>query len=391
MIRPSIGALVGALLFSAASEVRAQPAPANEARVAFQDGVRHYAEQHFAEALESFRRAYRVRPHPSVLVNIANCYLALNQPQQAVTTFERFLNDPTNAATPQQRTAIERGLEEARRQLATIQVRVEPAGAEVFLDGDLVGNSPLRRPLVTGPGPHVLEARGPNGAMLQFQARVNPGGTLTVTLDLANNRSYVGSVPPGTAEPAPLPTPPPTPAVTPPIPPPPTVSAAPPPRTAPAPPPLVVVSSRVQTTFPVVAPPRGDGRVPASRPSPSVGLPGAFWGGLAATLALGGAAVGFAVYAESLARDYNGIVVSLANASTPADRDYFYRQGLSFIDAVDQNRLIAYVFGGLAGAAAVFTVVSPFVFRRAPRRAPQRSLFVAPAPDGRGAVLSGTF
>ena len=170
--------------------------PTAEARAAFQDGVQQYANRQFAEALESFRRAYRLRPHPSVLVNIANCYMNLDRPADAAATFERFLGDPTANPPPQQRAEVERALTEARSRMATITVIVNPPGSDVYLDGDLVGSSPLRQPLRTGPGPHVIEARERSGASVQHQVRVEGGGTMTLTLDVTARRTYVGSVPP---------------------------------------------------------------------------------------------------------------------------------------------------------------------------------------------------
>ena len=45
------------------------------AREHFQSGVSAFEAEEFESALASFRDAYRLQPHPTVLVNIANCYL----------------------------------------------------------------------------------------------------------------------------------------------------------------------------------------------------------------------------------------------------------------------------------------------------------------------------
>ena len=178
--------VTSALVLAALCQASSAPAQVNEARVAFQSGVQSYAERRYAEALESFRTAYRIRPHPSVLVNIANCFVALNRPQDAISTFERFLNDPTVAPPPQQRTEIQTAIAEARRHLATINVLVFPPGAEVYLDGDLVATAPLRRPLQTGPGPHVIAA----GVGLRIRAWSNTA----VRIDVAKRVDRAGLV-----------------------------------------------------------------------------------------------------------------------------------------------------------------------------------------------------
>ncbi len=395
------GALVAALSHSAAAG-----AQTNEARAAFQTGVQAFAEQHYAEALESFRTAYRLRPHPSILVNIANCYARLNRPQDAISTFERFLNDPTVAPSAQQRAEIQAALAEARNHLATISVLVFPAGAEVFLDGDLVGTAPLRRPLQTGPGPHVIEARQPGGGTVQYQARVEGGGTVTLTLDIARNRAYIGSVAPEMQPPAPIVAPPPPvvvvapppPVVVPPpppvvVPPPPPVVVPPPPVVVPPPRPVVVpppvrlavVPPSSPVTRPVVPPPIDDGS------SHSRGVGAAFWTGLTVTVAATGTAIGFFFYANTLEDDYYRIVAAFNAESDPMRRSYYQALGYSYADAVDQNRLVSYIAGGLAGAAAAFTISAGVVSalsRSTPRRA---SIQVTPNLLGNGLVVSGTF
>lgn len=358
-----------------AAPAAAQTDPVAEARASFQEGVRQYAQQHYAEALEAFRRAYRVRPHPSVLVNIANCHVALEQPQQAVTLFERYLADATANITPAQRTEIEQALESARRQLATVTVHVVPAGAEVFLDGDLVGVAPLRRPLQTSPGPHVFEARLSGTGTQQYQSRLVPGGQLTITLDLQNSRAYVGSVTPeATAaalrppEPPPAPVVPVGPAVAPPVAPPPTTVVVAPP---PPPPPIVGPGDPVDA--------------PRSR------FRGLFWGSLSVTLVSGGAAVGFAVYANNLVGEYNDLVARRDASRDPTERDNLQRDGIAYVDAVRSNRMVATVLGGVAGVGALVTVLAPILTSTRPASRASASLQVVPGLDGRSAVLSGTF
>jgi hypothetical protein len=395
--------VAGALVLAALTRAPGASAQTNEARVAFQSGVAAYAEQHYAEALEAFRNAYRIRPHPSVLVNIANCYVALNRPQDAISTFERFLNDPTVNPSTQQRTEIETALADARHHLATINVLVFPPGAEVYLDGDLVGTAPLRRPLQTGPGPHVIEARQVGGGTVQHQARVEGGGTVTLTLDIVRNRSFIGSVAPEVPPPAPVVTPP-TPVVV--APPAPVVVVVTPPR------PVVVPATNVAVAPPVVrVEPLTPVRSLAVRPAtarvsdPSVlitpphdtgssharGLGVGFWTGLSVTVAAAATSVGFYVYANSLEADYYRIVAVFEAETDPSRQSYYRALGLSYADAVDQNRLISYITGGVAGAAAVFTVGAAIYGATSPSTPRRACLQVLPSLRGDGVTLSGTF
>jgi len=324
-----------------------------------------------------------------VLVNIANCYLALEDPRQAISYFERFLGDPTNNASPQQRGEIQQALLNARRRLAQVQVFVQPAGAEVFVDGDLVGSAPLRRPLELGPGPHVIEARHQGSVTQQYQARLEPGSQLTITLDLVQGRSFVGSVPH-----APEPTPPPPVVVTPPppvvvTPPPPVVVTAPPPPVVVAPPPPVVVAPPPPV---VVAPPADrplDLRVNDGVVAPRSRGPGAgFWITLGLTVGFGATAGGFAIYAENLASDFQ-VIARAHNAAPPGQqRDLLYQQATNYAQAVDQNRTIAIIMGGAAGASAIAAVI---LLVTGGSNNTRRPVTVSPAAAGHGAALNVTF
>lgn len=384
--------LVTTLLFAVPASAQN---PSAEARASFQEGVRQFSERHFAEALEAFRRAYRTRPHPSVLVNIANCYLALGEPRQAITYFERFLSDATNSASQQQRGEIERALLEARRQLATVQIHAQPNGAEIFVDGDLVGTAPLRRPVELGPGPHVIEARHAGSTTQQYQARLEAGGQLTVTLDLVQGRSFVGSVPTPPAPPAPVAVavrpPPPPPPAPPPAPPPPPVAVRPPPAPPPSPPApqpaLATLPAAVPTTPGPLVLRRDDGvEAPRSR-GPGAG----FWITLGLTVGLGGASAGFAIYAEGLAQDFQDITRAHNAAPPGQQRDQLFQQATNYAQAVDQNRTIAIILGGTAGASAVASIILLVTGLSGGESSARRSVVVGPALAGHGASLGFSF
>ena len=64
---------------------------------------------------------------------------------------------------------------------------------------------------------------------------------------------------------------------------------------------------------------------------------------------------------------------------------------LSYADAVDRNRLISYISGGVAGAAAAFTVgAAIFGVTSRPSRG-RASVQVLPSLRGDGFTVSGTF
>ncbi|MEY4579716.1 MAG: hypothetical protein RL701_4419 [Pseudomonadota bacterium] len=116
-----------------ASANEAPDAPdTREARRAFQAGVEHFEAGRYVEALGNFEHAYRLKPHPLVQVNIANCYDKLKRPVEAVEHFEAFL--ATTEGNSVQRQEVEQAVERLTRQLGRLTVHVTPAGARSTLD-----------------------------------------------------------------------------------------------------------------------------------------------------------------------------------------------------------------------------------------------------------------
>jgi len=106
-------------------------------------------------ALAHFQEAYRIKPHPVVRVNMANCYDRLGKPLPAIFHFERFLDesDP-NAA---QRKEVTEALSVLRGKVSELTLRVAPDGASVTIDDGERRQSPILEPVRLEAGRHVIE------------------------------------------------------------------------------------------------------------------------------------------------------------------------------------------------------------------------------------------
>src|ERR1700712_5002648 len=89
---------IGALTGTGAASAQATSPATTQARELFQAGVQHYEAGQFTQALAEFERAYALKPHPLVQVNIANCYDKLNQPAEALSHFDAFLASTEGSA-----------------------------------------------------------------------------------------------------------------------------------------------------------------------------------------------------------------------------------------------------------------------------------------------------
>ncbi len=205
--------LFGALSITRAANAQVPPeggpavADRAEARRHFQLGVAAYNGRRWAAALEEFQSAYRLAPHPSVRVNMANCYANLDRPTDALFHFEQFLAESPSAPEAQV-TEVESQINQLRTRVGELQLVVTPAnaaGLAVTLDGQAVS---LGRPVHVAPGHHVVEALAEGHTTLHREIDAAAGQAQVLTLALE-------PVAPPTPPPTPVPivAPPPTPVV----------------------------------------------------------------------------------------------------------------------------------------------------------------------------------
>lgn len=169
-----------------AAQTPPSAAARQEAGRHFRAGVQAYERGDYASALAEFQSAYRIAPHHSVRVNMANCFMHLGRPIDALNHFESFLAEAAaaGAIAPQQRREVEAQIHELRGQIAEVTVRVEPSSARdpiITVDGQTANTSGIVRMM---PGRHSIEvtADGFAPARQDFTASAGQRAQLTVTL-----------------------------------------------------------------------------------------------------------------------------------------------------------------------------------------------------------------
>jgi tetratricopeptide (TPR) repeat protein len=105
--------LAGVLCAAAAPAARGAPADARvrSARAHYESGVAHYNLDEFAAALAEFTEAYRTKPDPSFLFNIAQCHRKLGNADAAVDFYRKYLRNMPDAPN---RADVERLIAELR-------------------------------------------------------------------------------------------------------------------------------------------------------------------------------------------------------------------------------------------------------------------------------------
>jgi hypothetical protein len=126
------------------------------ARQRFREGVAHYDRQDYEKARLAFLQAYLLKPHPAVLLNLAQSELRAGRHAEAAENFAKYIQGSPTAPAMDHAKA---GFEEARQRVTELNVQVNATGAAVSLDGADVGRSPLPRVLYLMPGRHSIVAR----------------------------------------------------------------------------------------------------------------------------------------------------------------------------------------------------------------------------------------
>lgn len=150
------------------------------ARQRFREGVGHYDRQEYDKARLAFLQAYLLKPHPAVLLNLAQSELRAGRHAEAAENFAKYIRqNPTAPAMEHAKAAFE----EARQKVAELNLEVSATGAVVSVDGSEVGRSPLPNVIYLMPGRHTIAARK-GGVSTNRALDAIAGQRVYVTLDL---------------------------------------------------------------------------------------------------------------------------------------------------------------------------------------------------------------
>ena len=168
------------------------------ARERFQEGVKYYDEKQYEKARAAFLQAYALKRHPAVLLNLAQSELRSGHEADAAKHFVTYLREHKEA-TALERQEAEKGLAAAKAKVGEITLNVDTDGAEIYVDGQPEGRSPLAGPIYLEPGQHAIEARR-EGKVGTANVTAKAGAGATVSVALGAGGSPAVAPGPGSAE-----------------------------------------------------------------------------------------------------------------------------------------------------------------------------------------------
>jgi hypothetical protein len=132
------------------------------ARQRFREGVSFYDQREYEKARLAFLQAYALKPHPSVLLNLAQSELRAGKPADSAMHFSQFIRE--NPGSEAELQEAELGFAAARTKVGEVKLDVDAEGATISVDGEEKGRSPLSGPLYVTPGAHRIEAQSDEGS-----------------------------------------------------------------------------------------------------------------------------------------------------------------------------------------------------------------------------------
>jgi hypothetical protein len=171
-----LAAAVAAALALSSSPSSAQDDAREQSRAAFRRGVSLAESGDYASARDAFLEAYRLFPHPSILLNLGIARAHTGQWLEAEQDLVHFLADD-GGARPEELASARAELGQTRQHLGSFRLRVSPDGARATLDA---------RPVALIPGSFV-DVRTTRGAHV---LRVDADGFAPYgkTLDIAGEK-----------------------------------------------------------------------------------------------------------------------------------------------------------------------------------------------------------
>lgn len=129
-----------------------------EAGAHFSKGIEFYKEGNHGAALAEFRAAYKGVPSYEVLFNIGLSERRLFKYGDSAKTLNQYLSQGGAKVSKDRRDAVKKELDAIHELVAEVTIKVDGAPAMLDIDGEKVGKSPFKDPLLIGPGKHTFRA-----------------------------------------------------------------------------------------------------------------------------------------------------------------------------------------------------------------------------------------
>jgi tetratricopeptide (TPR) repeat protein len=187
LTRFAVHAVVHAGLIAACASAHAaddEDPKKKEAQAYFDEGLRLHKAGDPRSAIKSFREAYARFPSFRVHYNIAQLCARINDAGCAVRAYERYLREGGDDVPAKRKSDIAVEVKQLSKTLGRVTIACNVTGAEVLLDDEPLGRSPLPEKIALNGGQHKLVAVLEDATRAEKTFSLVAGGTANVEIVL---------------------------------------------------------------------------------------------------------------------------------------------------------------------------------------------------------------
>jgi tetratricopeptide (TPR) repeat protein len=158
--------------------------PATEAAARLRRGIELFSDEKYEEAIVELTESLRLSPRARVLYLLGKAYNELNRPARAREALEQYL-DSGEEISKERKAEVERLVEQLRERTAELRITANVEGAQVTIDGEAVGFTPLSGVQLVDVGTRRVAATKRGHVVAKKSVDVAVGETADVELELS--------------------------------------------------------------------------------------------------------------------------------------------------------------------------------------------------------------
>ena len=183
----------------AAEGAAAAPAPPSEATIKeardhYEAGLALYSDGEFQRAAIEFDRAYELVPNYRALYNIGQVRIQLHNYARATKALRAYLEQGGDKIDAERKKSVQDDLEMLTTRTATFALTSNEDGADIAVDGEAAGTTPLAEPLLLDTGDHRIAVSKEGFVTREINVTLASRDAQALQIDLQKEQGPAGPV-----------------------------------------------------------------------------------------------------------------------------------------------------------------------------------------------------
>jgi hypothetical protein len=154
------------------------------ARAEYEAGRVLYADKDYGNAIVKFQKAHELSNDPRLLWNVAVCQKNLRRYAKMLQTIKRYRQEADSMLTADERAQAVEIIKTVEQFVSALTLTSSEAGADVYVDDEKLGTTPLSEPIMVEVGPRKIRVAKPGFKDFATTREIVGGGAVTVDAPL---------------------------------------------------------------------------------------------------------------------------------------------------------------------------------------------------------------